>query len=424
MIGAWRGRQLEETVAQEVNRQLIDELKGIWDKGVKDGKQGEFVNIATLDPKTDDKILIEAASLVPAQTIAYTKEVFGPGVLMVRRDMLLDTFGARQASVGDLFSGNTRWNPKVAREFEKVITGMFGMWGKDAFTTLVGSEQNIQDVVANVKQTIVVKSVIVPVANMVSNMVALMNRGVPLRVIIHGVGAKTAEINSYVKRRQREIDLGADLRAAEGKNDTGTALKLENQIQSIRDSYKRMSIWPLIEAGEFSAISSGQVTAEDLALSDGKWSNFIEKKVNDLQEPFKTMARYGLITKDTALFQGLARAVQYGDFVAKAVLYDDPSGACGTDHPRVCGGHPPCWWKPRHALGSSPRVRGTLEPVQTGQCLARIIPACAGDTSNSIPPKTVLPDHPRVCGGHDSIPPLPPTQDGSSPRVRGTRMLI
>jgi hypothetical protein len=29
-----------------------------------------------------------------------------------------------------------------------------------------------------------------------------------------------------------------------------------------------------------------------------------------------------LITKDTALFQGLNRMVQYGDFVAKAVLYD------------------------------------------------------------------------------------------------------
>ena len=29
-----------------------------------------------------------------------------------------------------------------------------------------------------------------------------------------------------------------------------------------------------------------------------------------------------MITKDTALFQGLNRAVQYGDFVAKAVLYE------------------------------------------------------------------------------------------------------
>jgi hypothetical protein len=323
MIGAWRGRQAEETAAQESNRQLIDVLKDTWDKGVKEGKQNQFVNIATLDPKTTDKILLEAASLVPSQTVGYVKQVFGPGTFMVRRDMLLDTFGARQASVGDLFSGDTRWNPKAAREFEKVITGMFGMFGKDAFNTLVGSEQNIQDVIANVKQTIVVKSVIVPVANAISNMVQLLNRGVPLKAIIHGFGAKSSEINSYVKRRQREIDLEADLRAAEGKNDTGAALKIGNQIQSIRDSYKRMSIWPLIEAGEFSAISSGQVTAEDLAIVDGKWSNFIEKKVNELQEPFRTMARYGLVTKDTALFQGLARAVQYGDFVAKAVLYDD-----------------------------------------------------------------------------------------------------
>lgn len=66
-----------------------------------------------------------------------------------------------------------------------------------------------------------------------------------------------------------------------------------------------MSIWPLIEAGEFSAISSGQVTAEDLALSDGRWSNFLEKKINSLDGPLREVARYGLVTRDTALFQGL-----------------------------------------------------------------------------------------------------------------------
>ena len=84
-----------------------------------------------------------------------------------------------------------------------------------------------------------------------------------------------------------------------------------------------MSIWPLIEAGEFSAISNGQVTAEDLALADGKWTNFVERKVAELPPGFRTAARYALVTSDTALFQGLARSVQYGDFVAKAILYDD-----------------------------------------------------------------------------------------------------
>jgi hypothetical protein len=169
----------------------------------------------------------------------------------------------------------------------------------------------------------VVKSVIVPAANMMSNMFQLLSRGVPVKAIIHGMGAKTAEISKYVKRRAQEVDLEADLRAAEAKNDTGLALKLSNQIQSIRDSYRRMSIWPLIEAGEFSAISQGQVTAEDLAISDGTFMDWVEAKANGLKEPLRTPARYALVTRDTALFQGLARAVQYGDFVAKAVLYDD-----------------------------------------------------------------------------------------------------
>lgn len=320
MIGVWRGRQAEELMAQEVNQQLVDRLHDIWIQDKKAGREKEFVNIAKLDPKTDDKILIEAVSLIPASAVEYIESVFGKGQFMVRRDMLLDTFGARQASIGDLFTGETRWNQKLGSDFEKVITGIMG---KDAYRTLVGSEENIQELISNVKQMIVVRSVIVPAANIMSNMFQLLNRGVPLRAIVHGMGAKTAEISAYVKRRHREIDLEAELRAAKGRNDSGAALKIGNQIKSLQDSYRRMSIWPLIEAGEFSAISSGQVLAEDLAMADGKWTNWVERKVNQLPEPFRTPVRYGLVTRDTALFQGLARAVQYGDFVAKAVLYDD-----------------------------------------------------------------------------------------------------
>jgi hypothetical protein len=134
--------------------------------------------------------------------------------------MLLDTFGARQASVGDLFTGKTRWNPRVTKEFETLALGMLG---KDAYKWMVASEKNVQELVANVKTLIVVKSVIVPAANMVSNMFQLLNRGVPLRAIIRGVPAKTAEINAYIKRRHREIDLEADLRAAQGRNAGGDA---------------------------------------------------------------------------------------------------------------------------------------------------------------------------------------------------------
>ena len=135
-----------------------------------------------------------------------------------------------------------------------------------------------------------VKSVIVPAANIVSNMFQLLNRGVPLRSVLKGTPAKTAELNRYIKNRSREISLEADLRAAEGKKSLVDIRKIGIQLQSIQDAYRRMSIWPLIEAGEFSAISNGQVTQEDLALADGKWTNWVERKVAELPDGLRTAA--------------------------------------------------------------------------------------------------------------------------------------
>jgi hypothetical protein len=61
-----------------------------------------------------------------------------------------------------------------------------------------------------------------------------------------------------------------------------------------------------------------------MALADGQWSNFIGKIINKIPDNgLRTTARYAMVTRDTALFQALARSVQYGDFVAKSILYDD-----------------------------------------------------------------------------------------------------
>lgn len=228
MIGAWRGRQAEELLAQEVNNQLVDNLHALWIQGKKDGRQNEFVNVMKLGPK-EDPILRQAAGLIPNQAKDHIKSVFGSDTLMVRRDMLLDTFGARQASVGDMFTNETRWNPAVAREFEKIAVGIFG---RHAYVGLVGAERNVQELVANAKNLIVVKSVIVPVANMVANMGQLLNRGVPLRHVLSGMAKKTSETNTYIKSRSKEIGLEAELRAAKARQDIVKMRKLENAIRS------------------------------------------------------------------------------------------------------------------------------------------------------------------------------------------------
>ena len=70
--------------------------------------------------------------------------------------------------------------------------------------------------------------------------------------------------------------------------------------------------------------------------------------------------------------------------------------------------------------GSSPRVRGTLQPVCTPLASERIIPACAGNSALYCASRCISPDHPRVCGELEVKPVIEPPQCGSSPRVRGT----
>ena len=90
------------------------------------------------------------------------------------------------------------------------------------------------------------------------------------------------------------------------------------------------------------------------------------------------------------------------------------------DHPRVCGEHQSCLQRIRLSRGSSPRMRGTLRGLTLGLDSPGIIPAYAGNTSFEA---TFLPDpwdHPRVCGEHSPQAQNLIIAVGSSPRMRGT----
>lgn len=313
MMGAWAGRIVEETLAAEFNTQLIDKLFADWDSA-KDRNQ--FVDISN----TTDKVWADTWNMFPAGLKKQIADKFGSDGFPIRRDQVIDAVGTRSASIGDAWNGVTRWDDQTQKHIQKIATGILG---EGAYRKLVAAERMVQNFVTDAKVLIVVKSVFVPVANMVANIHQLLSRGVPLRDVARGTARKTAEINEYVLLYAKEVKLDADLRAAKGRNDLRQIGKLTTELQTIQDTYKRMSIAPLIEAGEFSAVTEGGISQEDLALSEGRWGNLVEKLGNNLPNPLRLGYRYGTLSKDTALFKGLGRAVQYGDFIAKAVFYDD-----------------------------------------------------------------------------------------------------
>ena len=92
----------------------------------------------------------------------------------------------------------------------------------------------------------------------------------------------------------------------------------------------------------------------------------------------------------------------------------------GWDHPRVCGEHSRRVRLGGYRRGSSPRVRGTPGAAALNALYPGIIPACAGNTSTTRARRCRPRDHPRVCGEHAHVRAVEAADEGSSPRVRGT----
>ena len=329
-IGVWRGRQVEEAKAQRFNDMLIENLYSMYENDIKmsASNKSQYVNLlgSKLDPVTAD-----ALKLMNSETRQKAESLFGEGELWVRRDMLNDALGYRAASVGDAWSGNSRWSPETLDTFKKAMLGVFG---NRAYKYTMGGENLVQNLVKEAKTLIVVKSVVVPAVNFLANLYQMVARGVPVKNIAKSIPQKTAEINQYLKSRLRQVDAEAELRAATNPNQIR---KLKAEIQSITDSHKRMSIWPLLEAGEFSSIADAGIGRDDILITEGKLHEYMEKLADKLPKSVRTAGRYALITKDTALFQGIQKTVEYSDFIAKAIIYDELTQRKGKTREEALG---------------------------------------------------------------------------------------
>ena len=90
------------------------------------------------------------------------------------------------------------------------------------------------------------------------------------------------------------------------------------------------------------------------------------------------------------------------------------------DHPRACGELGRQSTEVDTGCGSSPRMRGTPAGPRSPRPRRRIIPAHAGNSSVWSVTELTRSDHPRACGELMIPPGLTCSSAGSSPRMRGT----
>ena len=95
---------------------------------------------------------------------------------------------------------------------------------------------------------------------------------------------------------------------------------------------------------------------------------------------------------------------------------------CARDHPRMCGEHGFHGVEHLQAAGSSPHVRGARVVKVRLLCAKGIIPACAGSTAPFTTTSVSTRDHPRMCGEHTYSNIEQSWIEGSSPHVRGAHV--
>ena len=99
-----------------------------------------------------------------------------------------------------------------------------------------------------------------------------------------------------------------------------------------------------------------------------------------------------------------------------------PPRSARRDHPRMCGEHKRVISFADSPAGSSPHVRGARRVGMDASVFRGIIPACAGSTGSKPASTSSMRDHPRMCGEHRTPPPTYQWRPGSSPHVRGAHI--
>lgn len=317
-LGLQAGNRIEQEKSNYLNEAVVNRA---FDMYKADQSRVQFDPSMYQDMFTSKDPVIQAAvKNIPPHVKDMIKRKFGDQ-FMVRKDVINMVVGEHAASVSDLWTGVSRYDPKTIEAMKSFAINVFG---NKAYRYLNTAETIIEAGVGQAKRFITTVSIVVPWANIVSNMKAQLMRGIPIHTQIKQLGKKTLEIRSYMKSRRREIELETLLRA-ETRPDK--VYKIRKELEQISDGNKRLSIWPLLQAGEFSAISDVEGKDSDLFnaidnLTKGKLGEAVDGLVSKMPEEMLAAGKNFMLTPDSALGKFLDAATTYGDFLAKAIFYD------------------------------------------------------------------------------------------------------
>lgn len=326
-LGNLQGRYFEQEYTAKVNAKNARELINMYQNT---NRKSEWMILdGKVKPKSNKPADIQYAntlndfySKLPDSTKA---EFHHLGGLPIRKSEVDNIVGYNRIDIMNLYTGKSTLPNNVQQTIRDVL-GAFGV-NKDTLKYLKTAQDAWAGTVGYMKKLILIRSVVVPVQNMVSNVIHLANWNIPLKQIRDRTRVGIAEAKKYTNNRIKLAELYVQMR--DPSLPTNKRNMLEAQVKHLSDALNNSPIHPLVEAGMFSNISSAAGYEQQGLDKDFTFRNTFKQKlgIEELKEDFDNSG-IGRAVNNILISEGsntsafMEKSLDYGDFVAKFVLYD------------------------------------------------------------------------------------------------------
>lgn len=335
LMGVHGSKIFDKTKTPAMNTQIVEMLKADYDDGRKLVPHS-YILVGVNSPNPEMRAIWASLSSATKDSV---KETWGVEGMYVRMDSLDIVFGYSKLSLGNQF--NRDMNPRDVKNMRGQAKAMIidaslnlvatyakaqlGMNSDDAqeyakrlSTWINRGELGWRELTAEIKDIIVVKSLVVSASNIMSNLTLLWLKGVPITAMARLHKEGLAGAIAYQEDSSKLLQLQAMLEA--GYIETNLE-DLKQEIALLEKSIEKNPVTPLVKAGLMPTIVEDLSANEDAYSYKASLSKALENKTSWVNPKIKAAARSVYMTHDTKGYQGLARAAQLSDFVARYVLY-------------------------------------------------------------------------------------------------------
>jgi hypothetical protein len=324
ILGAFAGSIYDKETTQQQNLKAVEVLLEQFNAEYAT-RSDSYIEVGE---RSSDPEMQAIWNLLPEATKRDVRKVWGRNGMKVRSDALDLMFGYRKLSAAEFLRNDLetlQGLQKIMREWFNTYARSRGMdeqeadnYAKRLGLALTKGERAWQELVKEAKDIIVVKTGIVMLGNIWSNISLLAMSGVPLKDMMqhHLVAMKGA--TAYQRDSDRLAELETVLEVGYSANDEK---KIRDEIVRLKDSLARNPVRELIEAGLMPTIVEDVAAEEDIYSYKSALARKTERFTQKLNPNILAAGRFVYMSHDTKMYQSLSRITQLSDFVARYTLY-------------------------------------------------------------------------------------------------------